>query len=91
MEKPLGVDPVGVRSIMETAERADAFNLCVATGTQYRHTKSFIETYNRLQDGAIGDIVAARGYTYQLVETLPALPPAAPSMALALQTRNTCP
>ena len=63
MEKPLGVDPVGVRSILETAEKADAFNLCVVTGTQYRHTRSFIETYNRLQDGVIGDIIAARGYS----------------------------
>ncbi len=63
MEKPLGVDPVGVRSILETAEKADAFNLCVVTGTQFRHTKSFIETYNRLQDGVIGNIVAARGYS----------------------------
>lgn len=63
MEKPLAVDPVGVRSVMATAERAGALGLCVVTGTQYRHQKSFIETYNRIQDGAIGDIVTARGYS----------------------------
>jgi len=63
MEKPVAVDPVGVRSIMATAEKADAFGLCVATGTQFRHMKSFIENYNRVQDGAIGEIVAARGYS----------------------------
>jgi predicted dehydrogenase len=63
MEKPLGVDPVGVRSILESAEKADAFGLCVVTGTQMRHWKSIIETYNRLQDGVIGEIVAARGYS----------------------------
>ncbi len=63
MEKPVAVDPVGVRSIMATAEKADAFGLCVVTGTQFRHQKSFIETYNRIQDGMIGDILAARGYS----------------------------
>jgi predicted dehydrogenase len=63
LEKPLGVDPVGVRAIMATAERADAFELCVGTGTQFRHQPSFIETFNRVQDGAIGEILAARGYS----------------------------
>lgn len=63
MEKPVAVDPVGARSIMETAEKADAFELCVVTGTQFRHQKSFIETYNRVADGMIGDIVAGRGYS----------------------------
>ncbi|MFQ5739832.1 MAG: Gfo/Idh/MocA family protein [Acidobacteriota bacterium] len=63
MEKPLAVDPPGVRSILQTAQKADAFNLRIATGTQFRHQKSFIETYNRIQDGAIGDIVAARCYS----------------------------
>ncbi len=63
MEKPLAVDPTGVRSVLATAERAGALGLCVVTGTQYRHQKSFIETYNRIQDGAIGDIVTARGYS----------------------------
>ncbi|GAB4109171.1 MAG: Gfo/Idh/MocA family oxidoreductase [Acidobacteriota bacterium] len=63
MEKPVAVDPVGVRSVIATAEKADAFGLCVVTGTQYRHQKSFIETFNRIQDGMIGDILAARGYS----------------------------
>jgi predicted dehydrogenase len=63
MEKPVAVDPVGVRSIMATAEKADAFNLCVVTGTQFRHMQSFIETYNRVVDGAIGELRAARGYS----------------------------
>lgn len=63
MEKPVAVDPVGVRSVKATAEKADAFGLSVVTGTQYRHQKSFIETYNRIADGAIGDLVAARAYS----------------------------
>lgn len=65
MEKPVAVDPVGIRSILDTAERADAFGLCVVTGTQRRHQRSYIETYNRIADGAIGEIVAARCYWNQ--------------------------
>ncbi|HUV14374.1 MAG TPA: Gfo/Idh/MocA family oxidoreductase [Acidobacteriota bacterium] len=63
MEKPVAVDPVGVRSVMATAEKAEALDLVVVTGTQYRHQKSFIETYNRVLDGAIGQVVGARGYS----------------------------
>lgn len=62
LEKPLAVDPVGVRKIRETAERASALNLCVGTGTQYRHMGSYQETYNRVMDGAIGEMRAARAY-----------------------------
>lgn len=63
MEKPVAVDPAGVQSILKTSEKADAFGLNVVTGTQFRHQKSFIETYNRILDGAIGEIRAARGYS----------------------------
>lgn len=63
MEKPVAVDPVGVRSVMATAEKAEALDLVVVTGTQYRHQKSFIETYNRVLDGAIGRVIGARGYS----------------------------
>ncbi len=63
MEKPVAVDPVGVRAVIATAEKAEALDLVVVTGTQYRHQKSFIETYNRVLDGAIGQVVAARGYS----------------------------
>lgn len=65
MEKPVAVDPVGIRSIMDSAEKADAFGLKIATGTQRRHEASYIETFNRVMDGAIGEIVAARCYWNQ--------------------------
>lgn len=63
MEKPVAVDPWGVRSIIASAERADAFELNVVTGTQFRHQKSFVETYNRVAEGAIGEVLAARAYS----------------------------
>jgi len=65
MEKPVAVDPVGIRSILATAEKADAFGLKIVTGTQRHHEASYIETYNRVMDGAIGQIVAARCYWNQ--------------------------
>ena len=65
MEKPACVDPVGARSIMESAEKATALNLKVATGTQRRHQKNYIETYNQIMDGAIGQITSARAYWNQ--------------------------
>ena len=34
MEKPVAVDPVGVRSVMETAEKAEALDLVVVTGVR---------------------------------------------------------
>ena len=63
MEKPLAVDPAGYQSIIASSEKADALGLCVVTGTQFRHWKSVIETYNQVAQGAIGDIVSARGYS----------------------------
>lgn len=65
MEKPVAVDPVGARSIMDTADRAEAFGLNVVTGTQRRHQREYVETYKRIAGGAIGEIVAARCYWNQ--------------------------
>ena len=65
MEKPVAVDPVGAKSIIETAGQARTKNLCVVTGTQRHHQKEYIETYRRIAEGAIGDIVAARCYWNQ--------------------------
>jgi predicted dehydrogenase len=60
MEKPVAVDPVGARSILASAEKAKAYNLCVVTGTQRRHQRPYVETQSRVAAGAIGTIVAAR-------------------------------
>ncbi len=65
MEKPAAVDPVGARSVIETAGQAKTKNLTVVTGTQRRHQREYVETYARVAGGAIGDIVAARCYWNQ--------------------------
>jgi predicted dehydrogenase len=65
MEKPVAVDPVGCRSVMASGEKAKSFNLSVATGTQRRHQREYIETYNRVATGAIGKITSVRIYWNQ--------------------------
>lgn len=62
LEKPVAVDPTGIRLVLETAGRADAAKKCVVAGTQRRHEACYIEAMRRVSDGAIGEIVAARCY-----------------------------
>jgi predicted dehydrogenase len=62
MEKPVAVDPVGIKMIIETAGQAKTKNLCVVTGTQRHHQREYIEILRRVKDGAIGEIVSARAY-----------------------------
>ncbi|HPS00825.1 MAG TPA: Gfo/Idh/MocA family oxidoreductase [Candidatus Sumerlaeota bacterium] len=62
MEKPVAVDPAGVKSVIESARKAKEKNLSIVAGTQRRHQKHYLEFMKRIQDGAIGDIVAAEAY-----------------------------
>lgn len=65
MEKPVAVDPVGVRSVLVNAHRADEMGLSVITGTIKRHQKDYVETYRRVFKGEIGDIVSGNAYYNQ--------------------------
>jgi Predicted dehydrogenases and related proteins len=62
MEKPIAVDPVGVRSVMVSAEKAKMLGLSVVTGTIKRHQQDYIETFKQVNKGAIGEIVSANSY-----------------------------
>ncbi len=62
MEKPVAVDAVGVRRVLDAARLAKTRELAVAVGLQRRHEPRYIETVQRLQDGAIGEILALRVY-----------------------------
>ena len=65
MEKPLAVDPVGTRSIITSAKKAEALGLNVVTGTQRRHQEDYIATYKQVKSGAIGRITSAKAYWNQ--------------------------
>jgi predicted dehydrogenase len=64
-EKPVAVDPTGVRTVLDAAARAEQKKLCVVTGTQRRHERSYLEAIARIRAGAIGRPVAARCYWNQ--------------------------
>jgi len=62
MEKPVAVDAIGVRKVIDMNELAKTKNLAVQVGLQRHHEPIYIETIKRLQDGEIGRIVATRAY-----------------------------
>ena len=62
MEKPMAVDPVGTRSVMASAKKAEGIGLTVVTGTQRRHQADYLETFKRVTRGAIGEVVSANVY-----------------------------
>jgi predicted dehydrogenase len=62
IEKPAGVDPTGIRTMLAAAAEVDAKGLKVAAGTQRRHEWSYLEAMQRIRDGAIGTVVGARVY-----------------------------
>jgi predicted dehydrogenase len=65
MEKPVAVDPVGVRRVMEAARLAAEKRLSVVAGTQRRHEACYREAMARIADGAIGRVVGASVYWNQ--------------------------
>ena len=65
LEKPICVDPVGYRTIMATAKQAEAKGLCVITGTQRHHQRSYVESYKKVMEGMIGEITGGIVYWNQ--------------------------
>jgi predicted dehydrogenase len=61
-EKPVAVDGWGVRKVLAAAELAKQKKLAVVSGLQRHHQNGYLELMQRVHDGAIGDIVAARCY-----------------------------
>ncbi len=62
MEKPVGVDGPGIRSVLESYEIAKQKGLNIVAGTQRRHAVNYNETIKRIQDGAIGELMFLRAY-----------------------------
>jgi predicted dehydrogenase len=60
MEKPVAVDPVGVRSVIESSEMADKKGLTIVGGTQSRRMAHLIEGIKRIHNGDIGEIVGGQ-------------------------------
>ena len=62
LEKPVAVDPVGIRRIITAAKVAKGKGLSVVAGTQRRHQLHYQEIMKRIHNGAIGEIIAAQCY-----------------------------
>jgi len=65
LEKPVAVDPVGIRSIIESARLAKEKKLAIVAGTQRRHKDHYLEIIKRIHNGDIGEIMGAQCYWCQ--------------------------
>jgi predicted dehydrogenase len=57
-EKPIATDPVGVRRFLAAARKAEEQKLTVMSGAQRHEDRQYVETVQKIHDGAIGDVVA---------------------------------
>jgi predicted dehydrogenase len=62
MEKPVATDVAGIKKVLEAAKVAKAKKLNVVVGLQRHYQASYIEAYNRIQKGDIGQIVSGQVY-----------------------------
>ncbi len=62
MEKPVASDAPGVRRVLAANELAKKKQLAVAVGLQRHHESGYKAIIEKLQEGAIGDIILARAY-----------------------------
>ena len=57
-EKPHALDVPGIKSVIKTCEEAKKKGLAVVSGLCWRYDPAVRETMKRVQDGAIGEIIA---------------------------------
>jgi predicted dehydrogenase len=57
-EKPVAVDAPGVRRVLAACQEARQRNLSVVSGLCWRYHNGMRETFRRIHDNAVGDIVA---------------------------------
>ena len=62
MEKPVAVDPVGCREVIEASQLAAVKKLGVGAGTCRRRQMNAVETVQRVHDGMIGEIRGGQIY-----------------------------
>jgi len=61
-EKPVAVDPPGIRQYLAAAAEAKTKKLAIVAGTQRRHQGNYIRQFKALQAGAVGRIVGGTVY-----------------------------
>ncbi len=63
-EKPMAVDGPGLRSVMESVKKAREKKLALVDGFVWRWTYANRESYEKIHNGAIGDIMAVYASYY---------------------------
>lgn len=58
VEKPFALDIPGLKSIVESAKKAQANGQSVLTGLVWRYSPHLMELHKRIQDGAIGNVLS---------------------------------
>lgn len=65
VEKPVATDAPGVRLVMEVGKIAERKKLGIVAGTQRRHQSGYVQTIQRIHDGAIGQVMGGQVYWCQ--------------------------
>lgn len=65
LEKPIAVDPKGYRTAMAAAKQAKIKNLVVVCGTQRHHERPYVQAFQKISEGAIGNITGGNVYWNQ--------------------------
>ena len=60
VEKPVAVDPVGVKDFMKTARLAEKKGLTVVAGTQMRRARHLMALVEKVREGAMGEIMSGQ-------------------------------
>jgi len=62
IEKPVATDAPGVRRVLHAAREAREKKLNMVLGLQRRYQNNYRETYKRILDGEVGDIISGQVY-----------------------------
>jgi predicted dehydrogenase len=60
VEKPIAVDPAGVKDFIATSKIAEQKGLTVVAGTQMRRARHLMALVEKVRDGAMGDIMSGQ-------------------------------
>ncbi len=65
LEKPVAADAAGYRQVVASSKQAVAKGLCVITGTQRHHQRCYVASYQKVQEGLLGEITGGVVYWNQ--------------------------
>lgn len=75
-EKPIATDPVHARQFIASVKKAEQLKLTVQGGAHRRWWDEYIETFDKVRSGAIGEIVATYARFWDIVRLrVPVRPP----------------